>query len=300
MWYEYVAQTNPSLRKAVDAALAGGGTLDEALTHELFCRHIAEVDPESGQRVMDGFQRVLVGMARSAAQAGDQSARFESSLSRLNSELVGSAAAAAEEALAETRQMQDAVQHLRQRLQESRQEIETLREEVQRARHEALVDSLTGLANRRAFERRLSDCLSATEEPAHAPSLVVSDVDHFKKINDSYGHSFGDDVLRVFANLLNAAAEPKGLAARTGGEEFAILLPATAIDEAHAMAEGVRVRVASSRLRRRTDEKVLGTMTMSFGVTRYRQGETAMQFIERADEALYTSKRDGRNRVTVI
>jgi diguanylate cyclase len=201
-----------------------------------------------------------------------------------------------------TREMSAAMSVLQTRLAESQQEIATLREEVRRARHESLLDSLTGLANRRAFDQRLAACLAASEvaRTGRVPCLVVSDIDHFKRINDDFGHNFGDQVLRAVGEILKACAPGDGMTARIGGEEFAILLTDVELPEAQTLAEKIRQAVATSRIRRHGAQETLARVTLSLGVTFHRAGESMREFLERADRAMYASKSGGRDRVTVM
>ena len=302
VWYEYVGQTNPALRAAIDQVLATHGKLDEAGTQALFRQHVAEIDPDTGQRVADGFQRVLSSMAESAAQAGDQTAKFGTSLSRLRTEPGSSDNTLVGEVLGHTRDMQASMARLQKRLDDSLSEINNLRSEVQRARHEALVDSLTGLANRRAFQERLAACLAehAADTRQVAPCLVAGDIDHFKLINDRYGHGFGDQVLRAVGQILKSVVAEPGMAARVGGEEFILLLPAAPLADAEQVAERVRATVAASRVRRKGGEVIGERLTISLGVTHYLTGEAMGDFVDRADRALYESKNAGRDRVTVL
>ncbi len=303
VWYEYVTGRNPALRAEIDRVTAAGGKLDENGTQELFSRHIAEVDLNTARRVTDGFQRVLTGMAESAASAGSETARFGDSLQRWGAQLVdgqddSARQAALDDVLSSTRQMHGAVEQLQARLRESQAEIQTLRDEVARARDEAMVDSLTGLANRRAFDLGLSACF--TDEAASKDlCLVMLDIDHFKRINDSYGHLFGDQVIRAVAQVLRANVKGQDLAARVGGEEFAILLPATPLPGAHALAEKIRATIAGSRIRRQGKDDMHERVTVSLGVARLHPGELATSFMDRADTALYASKNAGRDRVTI-
>ena len=161
VWYDYVSHTNPALRAAIDQQLAADGQLDEATTLSLYRKHVAEVDPQTAQRVTDGFQRVLAGMAESAAEAGDQTAIFDSSLTRLTEHLnqgsTGQGEPAISEAIESTRKMRDAVSQLQNRLEESQQQITALREEVRRASvQSAGVRSATGHlpGNRCRLQRR--------------------------------------------------------------------------------------------------------------------------------------------------
>ncbi len=316
VWYAYVADVNSPLHKALDAHLAEHGVLDEAATDALYRRFLADPSADTTQQVTDGVARLLDGMQASAAAAGDQTARYGDTLQRLSASLgpveasTGAPPAALGEVLAHTMQMQAGLARLQHELAESQREIGSLRDEVRRARQESLVDALTTLANRRAFDRRLVSCLAADaavlgRPPVGAPvSLLMIDIDHFKRINDSYGHAFGDQVLRAVAQVLKALTPEGGLAARVGGEEFALLLPGMALAPAQALAEKLRATVAASRIRRKSsdsDERI----TVSLGVAQFLQqtganglsvDEAPADFVDRADRALYAAKQAGRDR----
>lgn len=313
LWYEFVSGRNLPLIKAVQERTRGGALLDEDDTASIYRQHVAEpvLDREDARRVSEGLSRVLDNMASTAAEAGDRTARFDQSLLEWSRQLLDESALNAQAReqlqtlLGDTREMRQAMTALQQRLDASQSEIAALREEVSQARSEALVDALTGLANRRAFERRLASCLaSSLDDPQpqaeQAPCLVLGDIDFFKRVNDSYGHSFGDQVLRAVAQSIKRLAGEPRLAARVGGEEFALLLPKAALGEAQALAEQLRGAIAASRIRRGDNEQALERVTLSLGVTQLAHGESANDFFERADRALYASKRSGRNCVTVL
>jgi diguanylate cyclase len=304
VWYEYVAGTNKPLKASIDEVLSQGGVLDETTTASLHRRFIAEIDDETAQRVATGFQRVLGDISQSAASAGQQADAFGASLQHLGKDLSSEVspegiAAAVGKALDETRQMQLSVSMLRARLDDSRREIESLRTEVTRARQEALADSLTGLANRRRFDSALTAMLAETSHDAAGPSLLIADIDRFKAVNDTYGHLFGDKVICMVAEVLKRNVKGKDVAARFGGEEFVVLLPETPVEGARALAETIRTAVAGCRIRRLDNDETIGNITVSLGVTGYRRGEPVQEFLARADNALYASKSQGRNRVSV-
>ena len=198
--------------------------------------------------------------------------------------------------------MNAAMTVLQKSLECSQAEIKALREEVLRARNESLIESLTDLANRRAFDQQLAVCVAVAQIGLSAQTLclVTADIDHFKPVNDTYSHSFGDQVLRAVAQLLKACSGQHHIAARTGGEEFAILLPQVALPDANTLVEKIRSAVSRSHIRRQGAEETLAKVTLSLGVTLYRMGEEVGKFLDRADRALYASKSGGRERVTVM
>ena len=155
-----------------------------------------------------------------------------------------------------------------------------------------LSDALTGVANRRAFEYELTRRISEANDRSHPVSLVLVDIDHFKKFNDTYGHRAGDAVLRDVANTLQGQMRESDLVARFGGEEFAIILPATYATEAIDVGDRARKTIESSCYR---FEGLALRLTVSVGVSQLTPGDDGAAILERADAALYASKHAGRN-----
>lgn len=302
VWYEYVSGMNPALRAAVDAHTANGAVLDEKTTSDLFHKHIADIDEESARRVREGFQKIMADMSQSAIQAGHNADKFGGELEKWSAGLAESGhgvAGGVGALLSQTRGMQGSISALKGKLNESQQEIEQLRQEVSKAREDALVDGLTGLTNRRGFDASLENCLSAIETEEQGPSLLMADIDFFKKVNDTYGHLFGDKVLRAVAQILKDNVKGKDTAARYGGEEFVVLLPDTPLEGARHVAEKIRASVEKFRIKRTDKNEAVANVTISLGVASYSQGEAGADFVARADAALYASKEQGRNRVTL-
>lgn len=170
----------------------------------------------------------------------------------------------------------------------------TERKELElRLRSMATTDELTGAYNRRMFDEILCKQMSRAERQGEPLSMVMLDIDHFKKINDNFGHVAGDEVLRSLAALLRENIRDMDFFARWGGEEFIILLPATPPEAARHLAERLRHIVAGHGFGQ------VGPVTISLGVARYRQGEPREALLRRADESLYDAKRTGRNKVVM-
>lgn len=155
------------------------------------------------------------------------------------------------------------------------------------------LDALTGVANRRAFDARLGLEVERSG-PERDFSLVILDIDHFKRLNDRYGHQTGDAVLRWLGGLLREQARRSDLVARYGGEEFAAILPDAPISDAAGWAERLRARIARDR-----PPEVEEIITVSLGVATWRTGDDGSDVVARADRALYRAKEGGRDRVEI-
>jgi diguanylate cyclase (GGDEF)-like protein len=157
---------------------------------------------------------------------------------------------------------------------------------------QASTDHLTGLANRRRFERQLEREVARTARHGRPFSLITIDIDHFKQVNDSYGHEAGDEAIKTLARVLQQGTRGIDLAARIGGEEFAVILTETNLSGAVEVAERLRVTLKSVEI------QAVGQIAASFGVAECpSQAETARELVARADAALYEAKREGRDRV---
>ncbi len=203
---------------------------------------------------------------------------------------------AGEHDLQEMERLGRTVLQVNEELAQTQRELARRNRELQRIQGElealARSDPLTGLGNRRALEERLAVECERAERLAKPLALIFGDVDHFKQINDRYGHAVGDSALQAFGGLLRADVRPYDLAARYGGEEFVLLLPETSLTEAAQIAERVRLKLRSAAV-----PGLAQKVTASFGVCVRRRGEKSEQLLERTDAALYVAKQAGRDRV---
>ena len=164
-------------------------------------------------------------------------------------------------------------------------------------REQAIRDTLTNLFNRRYLEETLERELARAAREDYSVCVIMIDLDHFKRVNDTYGHEAGDDVLRLLGAALRESLRDVDLAARYGGEEFAIILPETDASDGLAVAEKIRKRIESTAFQWRGSPIAV---TISAGVAALPHvGWDNTQLVRNADAALYTSKRSGRNRVTM-
>lgn len=176
---------------------------------------------------------------------------------------------------------------------------DTLRNDLELSVNLSIKDGLTGIFNRHYFDTHIKQMVKKSTDSKRPLCLLMCDIDHFKQVNDTYGHQAGDIVLKTIANVLKNIFKVTDLVARYGGEEFAILLNDITIDEAMYIAQRARTRVESIDFKVKTQKDPI-KKTISIGVTEYKIGESISDFIERTDKALYQAKEDGRNKVIRI
>ena len=170
--------------------------------------------------------------------------------------------------------------------------IAEAKKETQRLYQLSIKDHLTGIYNRKMFDEILSLEIKNSKRNTTSFSLIIFDIDHFKHINDTYGHQVGDNTLIKLAHLVQGTLRDSDILARWGGEEFIILMPKADKNNSNKKAEKIRKIIESYEF------STIKKLTCSFGVTQYRDGDTESSLFNGADEALYLSKSNGRNRVT--
>ncbi|RJQ48685.1 MAG: diguanylate cyclase [Nitrospiraceae bacterium] len=208
-----------------------------------------------------------------------------------------------EDAVAELGKLNLSYEQLVMELKQEKMKVEDLAKELKNAneklRELAVKDGLTNLYNRRFFQNLMEKELESAGRYSHNLSLIMIDIDHFKKINDTFGHPAGDDVLRSVTGLLTEALRKSDTAARYGGEEFVVVLPETDIKGAVTLAERIRKLVEKAEIM--IDAKAI-RITVSLGVTTYTPGKgtkNVAELIKSADTALYNSKQTGRNKISI-
>ena len=186
------------------------------------------------------------------------------------------------------------LQGLGERVTSMEREALDYRDKLEQQRHKALLDPLTGLPNRAAWNERLALEHGRLQQTGTGLLLAILDLDHFKSINDTYGHQAGDKVLKIIANVLRKGLRGDDFIARFGGEEFALLMPGSDLSGGSRLLERLRAAVEQCPFHFK-GERV--TVTMSAGVAVFKSGENASQVLKRADQALYRAKETGRNQI---
>jgi len=303
IWCEYFAGKNDNLKKSVDALKAEHKAISETDYHDLYDRFIsAGAASARDQKLSDQIEVVTERIIAAMSATGEGTEQFGEALQEFSGGIqkadnIDQIRGMVSDIIEETETMDERSRALQQQVQESASEISSLRQELRDSRRDALTDGLTGVANRKCFDQSLYQAIGYALESGDSLSLVFADLDHFKAFNDTHGHQLGDQVLKLVGKTLHDLVKGKDTAARYGGEEFAIILPDTTSGGATAVAENIRKSVASKRIVKKGSDDSIGNITMSMGVTSYQTGESAAEFVERADQALYLAKKLGRNRV---
>lgn len=303
VWYAHASGRNPELSKALDKAAPAGQPVPSSIINEIHDRFLGD---DAGDDAMmeagESLSDVAEDLMKMVSQANDDAAVFSDALANSAGSLAGvtdpTAVGRIVKALADnTQNMIQQNAALQEKLEDSSKEVATLKQNLESAQKDAMTDGLTGIPNRKCFDMALRRAVDKAQQSSSPLSLVMTDIDHFKKFNDTHGHQTGDHVLRFVATMLQRSVKSKDIAARYGGEEFAVILPDTDLNAAMAIAESVRSMVAGKHLRKKQTGAVIGNITLSLGVSRYRPGEPVASFLKRADDGLYMAKRMGRNQV---
>ncbi len=297
--YDYVAGHNRPLREAIDKLQKTHQPLTPELCIRFYKEFILDEAARRFEKVGDSLQDLVTDtlseVEKTEAQASHSASTLEQQAALLQQQEPAQIAEVLQTVIQETRNLAAAGSELRSNLQATNQEIQQLRAELEMMKEAAFTDALTGLLNRRAFDLKIQQLLDTAGVGTRF--LLLLDLDHFKKINDRYGHLTGDKVLRFTAQVIRQFLPEGQIAARYGGEEMAILLQDHDRMQALHLAEQIRETLAKSRLKRRDDQEPIGQVTLSIGLAGLQEGDTVDSLIERADQALYEAKRQGRNRV---
>lgn len=303
IWFEYYLRSNEKLVNDMDTLIESSACFTSELNQSLHEKYFGEeqnrkliekVQKETRTILKDFLEQVLV----TSDMTSDYSRRLKTYSEKLDSATdLTEIQQIIENMREDTNTMVDSTRSLQVKLEKATSQAESLREELEKTAREALIDSLTGLHNRKAFDRKLQDYYERFKKEDFVFSTIMMDIDHFKNFNDRYGHKIGDEVLKVVGSVMLNTLKGQDFPARYGGEEFVVLLPKTSLDNACILAEQIRANIAEKKLKlTRTGEKI-GRITVSLGVSEINASDTADSVVERADKSLYLAKKSGRDNV---
>jgi diguanylate cyclase len=302
VWYKYFTFGDMELNRIIDRTLKDGGYFSKEFNETLFQRFCAEKDESELRKIKEDLRQVLVLMFNQISELTGHTDEYEQSVSDSlnmlsNLDSIEEIRKVVLEIVDKTKTLGHFGKSFSSKLKEATRALEELKRDFEQVKTEATLDPLTGLANRKLFDETLA---ALTEEAAHEKSsltLLLIDIDHFKRFNDEHGHLIGDEVLKFVSKKVKDLVKGGDLVARFGGEEFAVILPGTGLEIAHIVGENIRSFFAKTSLKTKTTAMTLGNVTVSIGISLFRNDESLESFIQRADQALYQAKKAGRNRI---
>lgn len=304
VWYQFITGDVPPIRESIERLIDTSGVIDETATQALYRRYGESPDQQHIASAESTMRRLLESITYSLNAADSEVSRYEASLGECAEELTNEISTDRLKLLVDaltksTQRMHEGSSSLHSNLDASQEEVKALKEELQRAKAEAKTDPMTRLANRKGLEDELDILRADPDATAATHTLLIADIDKFKLVNDTYGHIFGDKIIKVVAKAFDNQTKGKDIAARFGGEEFVVVLPSTTIDGGIAVSESIRQSIANGRIFNPKTKEEIQRITISIGVTEFDLTEDIDTVIERADAALYRAKEGGRNRVEV-
>ncbi len=301
MGYECVSGKNQALMDDLTHLIEKSKTPSQEQLESLYKSYFVQ-DEAFFEIMRQEIRKIIVEVLHSFGHSGGQLSNYSQTLNRFV-DILDSRNSSTEmleethKVLDETRSMERIHKQLENQMSGVIAEINSLRKELEQVKEESKLDTLTGISNRRAFDVTLEQMIFHARKNAKSFCLLLLDIDFFKKFNDEYGHLVGDKVLRYVAASLKRNIKGNDFLARFGGEEFVIILPATKISGAMAVAEQICDAISSGNLTDKENNTSYGKLTISIGVTQFRASDLSDDIVHRADRALYLAKDRGRNRV---
>lgn len=299
VWFIYSMGVPSDLQRAIDVLIDNKRKFDSVINRDLFSTYVASTNGSAATIATQQLHAVM-----GAAQVFLATAIEDNhSQMRAISDVAGQTEAGADpkmlvqQLVNELAKAASRATRLEAGFAEKTRELKAIQESLTKSEERAKTDTLTGLPNRRALDEFFRTAQIAAMEQGEPLSVLLLDIDHFKKFNDSFGHGVGDQVLRLMAQVLRDKVRNVDLPARYGGEELIVVLPTADLAMAATIAERIRRAIAECHITRRSTGENLPTITVSIGAGQFRPGEAMAELIERCDRALYLAKSSGRNRV---
>ena len=302
VWYEYSLGSNLELNSAIDDHLNRGDDFTNTVNRDLYLRFVAVDDQRQSSDINNEIDRTLRSLQAEVLGMHSDMGAYQQSLTRCNDQLKNDEAPidvgeVISNLTCQTDEMNDTNLATSKKLQILERELKGLKQTFERIRLNIHRDEMTGISNRRSFERVLDQQLEYADISDQPFSVLMIDIDNFKSFNDNYGHLLGDKVVRYVADKICNCIKGQDVVARYSGDEFVVLLPETDMDGGQTVADRVSRGVTKQSIHSGHEEE-FSLITLSVGVATYRLGESGSELIDRAEQALFFSKRNGRNCVS--
>jgi len=305
IWYNYMLGEDLLLVKEISNILDANVNFDSIRNEDLYQKYFAsQQDTQEIQAACSRIEASVTDIVNQIGLVRSTNTEYKHKLLDFSDDVSANSTeqeicSVINKLASDTESVINSSQSIELKLSESSNDITEINHRLKELSNEILSDHLTGIANRKLFESKLRSEIINARETGQNLCLVFMDIDDFKVFNDSYGHLIGDQVLKVTANLLQDNVKGQDLAARYGGEEFCLLLPNTSLNDATRLAERIGEKLASREINNKRTGESYGRITLSIGAAEYQPGESSNDLIQRADNAHYRAKRNGRNRVEI-
>ncbi len=301
-WFTYASNSSPSQNAIVDRTISRNGRISAEELETIYgygpTGLIADNIGNVATGVVDQVRRVTATIDAVTGTLEAYRADLAEAMAQLDASSGAPGVSAAVQALLRAaKRMETQNQAFAVRLDSAKRQVTELQDEADSLRIDEATDRLTSLANRKQFERELDRWLAGAAAGDESLCLLLTDIDHLKSVNDGFGHLAGDEVLRLISHAHKQHLHRNDVAARIGGDEFAVILPGVQLHSALTVADHIRCRVMATQLMKRTTGESIGRLTVSGGLAAYRKGESAWTLMQRADRCLDAAKRHGCNRV---
>ncbi len=303
LWYTYTGDYDLSLTKVIDKLIFDNIPIDESVSKKLYQKFFSKDDEKKAiNQAGEGFKIEITKLIDVLKDASKNTSGHTTSLANHLDKLsdfdgANELSDIIKLVLKDVEKLNSQSHKLEEQLEKSSDKIKGLESNLENARIESRTDALTNIGNRKYFDEKLSELIGVINTEQNGFSLIISDIDHFKKFNDTFGHQIGDQVLKIVAHVLKNATSSIGLPYRYGGEEFVILVPNSKLEEATTLAQTIRQVISTKSIKNKNTGQDFGKITMSFGIAQFRNSDSPASIIHRADEAMYLAKDNGRNRV---
>ncbi len=301
VWYSYVDGGINSLREEIDSILKSNEKITFDIILEIYNRYFVSFNEDSVNKIIYDVNNLI---SELIGHVSENSVFFEQGSEKLS--LIGEKLKTTNDKegvkniistlLDDIRNIKKKEDNLSLTLKKSEKEFDNLHNELEKLKKEARIDVLTGLLNRRGFDEEMKNILENDE--LNTLAVIFADIDNFKSFNDNFGHLIGDEVLKYIANVFKENLKGKDIVARFGGEEFIVVIANTEFKHVVSIADNLRKAVSEKRLILKKSKKKLPEITISLGAAEWEKSEPIEKLIERADELMYMSKQNGKNRVT--
>lgn len=306
LWYAYVGQSSPELNRQLDEVVNQYSTCPPSQGERLYQTYLSDPIELDVIELRQNLDAMVTDLSQSVKDTNVDANQFQSKinnnverLNKIENEgfSIDEVLSLVKNLVSDAADIKNSTLHFTEQLAHAQSEINQLKIQLKKSEHDMHFDALTGALNRRAFNK---DIKGLVEQNPQGLCLIITDIDHFKLFNDTYGHQLGDQVLKAVSRRLSESCHEGSKLYRFGGEEFALLVPKSQLGRARQLAESMRRSLEKLVLKDKRKDQRVDNVRASFGVAQYQDKDSDSTLIERADTQLYEAKRLGRNRVMPI